>query len=202
MLPFEADGLDRIYAPFEPAVAVERDRGGLAVPELGRAGSAPRPFHGFDGALLVPPAPPGAIDLASLPAGTGFVTVEEVEPATWTRLTGLPAPAGRAPYEAKTFGQPALAANLAQRRNELRGRGAVVLAQVRPWPMRVGERTLEAGASFSARTRPRCRACRSSSTATTAGGSTIRGAAAGCRRWSGGCRGRSGGYPASCDCRA
>ncbi len=143
VLPFEADGLDRIYAPFELAVAVDRYREGLAVPELGWPGGAPRPFHSFDGALLVLPAPLGAIELASLPTGTGFVGVEEVEAATFTRLTGLPAPAGRALYEATTLGQPALAANLTQLRNKLRGRGAVVLPYVRPWPVRVGDRPLE-----------------------------------------------------------
>lgn len=142
VLPFEADGLERVYAPFDLAVAVERYREGLAVPELGWPGGAPRPYHSFDGVLIVLPAPLSAIDRASLATGTGFVAVEELAPEAFTRLTGLPAPAGRALYEASTLGQPALAANLAQLRNRLRGRGAVFLPHVRPWSARLDGRPL------------------------------------------------------------
>lgn len=49
VLPFEADGLERVYASLDFVIAVERYREGLAVPAYGWPGGAPTPYLSFDG---------------------------------------------------------------------------------------------------------------------------------------------------------
>lgn len=132
VLPFEADGLQRVYAPLDLATAVERYREGMAVPQFGWPGQASKPYLSFDGVIVAVPQPLESLAATALRIGTGFSSVDVVSDETFAGLTGLPRPARWSIYDVRTAGAVVLVANLDQLRDKLRGLGAIVLPYVRP----------------------------------------------------------------------
>ncbi|MGZ9156908.1 MAG: ABC transporter permease, partial [Candidatus Binatia bacterium] len=137
ILPFEADGLQRVYAPVRLATAVERYREGLAVPEFGWSGDEPRPFLSFDGVIVAVQEPLEVVEKTSLRIGTGFASVEVMPLNRLAHLTGLSPPVGWTTYDVRTSDSTAFSANIARLQEKLRGRGAALLPYAEPMTIRV-----------------------------------------------------------------
>jgi len=132
VLPFEADGRERLYAPAAFAFAVETYRQGLAVPEFGWPGGAPTPPLSFDGLIAVLDEPLAPLERARLRIGTGFSSVEDLAGDRLQELLGVPLPTGRAALLLRIQGSVARLDNVDRVREKLRGRSALLLPYVEP----------------------------------------------------------------------
>jgi len=138
VLPIKADGLERIYTPLALAVDVEAYREGMAVPERGWPGGTPTPTPRIDGAYVFLDEPLNPVVRQSLVIGTGFLTVNRVQPADVAARLGLAPKDSGAIYEVSVLRNPVPPSSVRNLRAPLRGRGAVIVPFIRDLTLRIG----------------------------------------------------------------
>jgi putative ABC transport system permease protein len=131
VLDARAGSLARIFAPLDFVLDVEGYKEGYGAPHRGWAGSSPRPYPSFDGAVLALSAPLPPITRTGLIINTGFGRISELAPDRASDLLGFAPPETTALYELTAPGGTVTATNLATIDRKLRGRTRVLLPYAR-----------------------------------------------------------------------
>lgn len=131
VLDARAGSLARIFAPLDFVLDVEAYKEGYGAAHRGWAGSSPRPYPSFDGAVLALPAPLPPITRTGLIINTGFGSISERTPDQASELLGFVPPKTTTLYELTIPGGTVTATNLAAIDRKLRGRTRVLLPYVR-----------------------------------------------------------------------
>lgn len=132
VVPFDYDGLPRLYAPLPFLRAVSRYRRGLAVPELGWPGGRSLPDLRYDGAILLADPPLSPEQMLVLRTGSGIAHMRVVPPEEVERLIARRPDAGVTAHLLTPRGRGLFANSIRSLNDELRGRRARIIPYVEP----------------------------------------------------------------------
>ncbi len=129
ILSVRAGALKIVYTRLSLLEAVERYKDGLAVPELGWTGAAPRAYAQYPGVLLAAREPMSPVLQAEVCNNTGFTRIEALDSAGLQARAGLDGATNRTWYLLQSLTRPGGEDNLRAVREKLRGREVETL----PW---------------------------------------------------------------------